>query len=84
MDDVDKVTRSAQTQIYEVLTTPREKCSEVDEIISNAKQEAIIIVTEVAQHAEATRKEAEKLLENLNKEKQQQMEALNKELSGLE
>ena len=108
MDDVNEVIRSVPAQFDELLSNILsschfdealsklcEKCSIVDDLISNAEQEAITIVTEAAQRTEAMKAEFAMLAEmrveimkielaNLRKEKQQQMEAMNKELADLE
>ena len=91
LNNVDEVIGSVPIQIDEVLTKLREKFSIVDEIISNAEQEAITIVTEAAQRMKTMTTKAEKRVEAMNKEladlrneKQRLTEAINKVLEDLE
>ena len=85
LDNVDEIIFSV-SEADEVLAKLREKCSIAEEIISNAEQEAITIVTEAAKRTEAMTNEAEERVKAANKEivdlmneKQKQIEVMKKE-----
>ena len=73
-DNVKDIINSV-SQADEVLTQLREKCAIAEELISNAEQEAITIVTEAAQRT----KTMINIVKASNDEKQQQIEAMKKE-----